>query len=148
MLEKVSIRAIRPEDADALRELRLEALRDNPLAFTADLAESEAHPPEHWRDLAARAGGEGNELIVVADGHTDLAGMAGIYLPKQPKLRHSGAIWGVYVRPAVRGRGLGEAIVNEVLDWARERKLMTVRLSVVATNHWAKRCYERCGFTV
>jgi ribosomal protein S18 acetylase RimI-like enzyme len=148
MLEQVAIRAIRPDDAAALRELRLEALRDNPLAFTADLDESEAQPPEYWKDLATRASGAGGELIMVADSRGELEAMTGIYTPKQPKLRHSGIIWGVYVRPEARGRGLGEALIRSVLDWARERKLATVRLSVVATNHSAKRCYERCGFSV
>jgi ribosomal protein S18 acetylase RimI-like enzyme len=148
MLEHVAIRAIRPDDAAALRELRLEALRDNPLAFTADVGESEAQPPEHWKDLATRASGAGLELIMVADARGELEAMTGIYLPKQPKLRHSGIMWGVYVKPAARGRGLGEALIRSVLDWARDRKLATVRLSVVATNHSAKRCYERCGFAV
>jgi ribosomal protein S18 acetylase RimI-like enzyme len=147
MREQVAIRATRPDDAPDLRELRLEALRENPLAFTADLAESEAHPIEWWRDLAARGGGD-KELILVADASGELAGMTGIYLPKQPKLRHSGVIWGVYVRPAYRGRGIGESMVRSILDFSRERKLATVRLSVVAVNHSAKRCYERCGFEV
>jgi hypothetical protein len=38
----LTIRRIPTEDADALRAMRLEALRDFPLAFTADLAENEA----------------------------------------------------------------------------------------------------------
>ena len=146
-MEKVAIRIVQPEDAAALRELRLEALRDNPLAFTADLAESEAHPMEWWRDLATRGGGS-DELILVAESRGELVGMIGTYLPKQPKLRHSGIIWGVYVRPAARGKGLGETLVCAAVDWARERKLKTVRLSVVASNHSAKRCYERCGFQI
>ncbi len=148
MLEKVAIRAIRPDDASALRELRLQALRDHPLAFTADLDESEAHPIEYWRDWATRGAAGSNELIMVADARGALEAMTGIYTPKQPKLRHSGIIWGVYVKPEARGRGLGEALIRSALDWAREKKLMTVRLSVVATNHSAKRCYERCGFAV
>ena len=146
-MDDIAIRTILPDDAAALRELRLEGLRENPLAFTADLSESESHPMEWWRDLATRGGGAG-ELILVADARGGLAGMTGVYLPKQPKLRHSGVIWGVYVRPAFRGRGIGEALIRSTLDWARQRKLATVRLSVVAVNHSARRCYERCGFEV
>jgi len=65
-----------------LRELRLEALRDHPLAFTADLAESESHALDYWRDLARRADGEGNELLLVAEARGELKAMAGVYTPK------------------------------------------------------------------
>jgi RimJ/RimL family protein N-acetyltransferase len=148
MSSDVRIRPTIRADGPLLREMRLEALRGNPLAFTADLAESESRPAEHWSDLAARGAGAGREVIVVAEAGGELVGMTGVFTPQQPKLAHSGTIWGVYVREASRGRGISEAMVNAALDWAREKKLKTVRLAVVATNHWAKRCYERCGFEV
>jgi RimJ/RimL family protein N-acetyltransferase len=135
-------------DGPRLRELRLEALRGNPLAFTADLAESEKKPPDHWDDRAARGAGAGKEVIVVAESDGELVGMTGVSTPPQPKLAHAGTIWGVYVRESHRGRGIGEAMIHAALDWARSKQLVTVRLSVVATNHSAKRCYERCGFAV
>ena len=147
-MHDVRIRPTTRADAPRLRELRLEALRGNPLAFTADLAESENKPAEHWDELAARGTGAGKEVIVVAEAGGEFVGMTGVYTPPQPKLAHAGSIWGVYVRESARGRGIGEAMVHAALDWARAKQLKTVRLSVVATNHWAKRCYERCGFTV
>ena len=137
-------------DGPRLRELRLEAMRLNPLAFTADLAEAEARPAEYWDDVAERGGlsAIGPHVIVVAESRGELVGMTGVWTPAQPKLAHSGSIWGVYVREPARGRGIGEAMIHAALDWARECGLVSVRLSVVATNHSAKRCYERCGFTV
>jgi len=148
MSADVRIRATKRDDGLRLRELRLEALRGNPLAFTADLAESENKPPDHWDDLAARGAGAGKEVIVVAESAGQLIGMTGVYTPPQPKLAHAGTIWGVYVREGSRGRGIGEAMIHAALDWARAKELVTVRLSVVASNHSAKRCYERCGFAV
>jgi RimJ/RimL family protein N-acetyltransferase len=135
-------------DGSRLRELRLEALRGNPLAFTADLGESENRAAEYWDDLVERGAGAGKEVIIVAEAGGEFVGMTGVFTPTRPKLAHSGCIWGVYVREPARGRGIGEAMVNAALDWARSKKLVTVRLSVVAANHSAKRCYERCGFTV
>ena len=149
-MQDVKIRPSTRSDGPRLRELRLEAMRLNPLAFTADLAETEARPAEDWDAIAERGGMSTTspQVIVVAESGGELVGMTGVWTPTQPKLAHSGSIWGVYAREAARGRGIGEAMVRAALDWARERALVTVRLSVVATNHSAKRCYERCGFTV
>ena len=144
---EIVLRAVTPGDAEAWRELRLEALRRHPLAFTADLAEAEARPLEAWRQQAADSGGGGSALVVVAVGSAGiLVGMAGVYTPPQPKLAHLGTVWGVYVREAFRGRGVGDALLRACIDWARGKGLAGLRLSVVAGNDAAVRCYERCGF--
>jgi RimJ/RimL family protein N-acetyltransferase len=146
-LDDIRIRAVASTDAEALRALRLEALRLHPLAFTADLAEAEARPLEAWREQIAGATGDGSSLIVVAeDRGGGLVGMTGVYTPPQPKLAHLGTVWGVYVRHAFRGRGVGQALLRACIDWARGKGLAGLRLSVVKGNDAALRCYERCGF--
>src|SRR3954466_12581981 len=86
----VKVRPVSTADVGALRELRIEALRTCPLAFTADLAQTEARPADAWREHVARATGDGTELIVLAeDGNSGrLVGMAGVYTNPQPKLAH------------------------------------------------------------
>jgi len=149
----VTIRPVRPEDAEALRELRLEALRTCPVALTADPGEAEAHPPSWWREMAERNGGDATGVIMLAE--TDLAGggaalrlagMAGIWVSTNPKLSHAGTLWGVYVRPSFRGSGVGSRLVMACIDWARAKPLAVVRLGVAVGNDAAIRCYERCGF--
>jgi RimJ/RimL family protein N-acetyltransferase len=149
----VTIRPIRPDDADRLRELRLEALRTCPIALTADLGEAESRPPEWWRDKAEQSVGAGAALIVLAEtdaadpgGAGRLAGMAGVWASRNPKLAHAGTLWGVFVGPAFRGTGVGSRLVRACVDWAREKPLAVVRLGVSAGNDAAVRCYERCGF--
>ena len=144
----MNIRSVHAGDLDAFRAMRLEAVRDYPLAFTADLAETSARPEEWWRDLITRNAGDGTSVIMVADvGEGELAGMTGLFTPPQPKLAHVGSIWGVYVRPGFRGRGVAERLLRACIDWARAKNLVTAKLSVVAGNDVARRCYERVGFT-
>ena len=143
----VRVRPVTAADAADLRALRLEALRLNPVALTADLAEAEAQPAAYWEDLAARSGGGGKEVIVVADaGGGGLAGMAGVYTAKAAKLAHSGTVWGVYVRERFRGQAVGERLVRACVEWARSAGLLTLKLWVADGNAPAIRCYERCGF--
>ena len=54
----------------------------------------------------------------------------------------------VYVTPACRGRGLLDAMVEQVAAWARERSCPRLRLLVHETNGPAQRAYERLGFVV
>ena len=53
----------------------------------------------------------------------DWDGMAGVYLEAQePRL------WGMWVAPAARGRGLGRALAEAVIGWARDRAFNRLRL--------------------
>ncbi len=147
-LDSILIRPTRKEDADALRDLRLEALREHPEAFASDYAESAAHPPEHWRERAHDGAGDGSGVLYVAVENGRLVGMTGLYLEHCPKQRHSGTIWGVYIRPEARGVHLADRLIAACLDWARSRDVRIVRIGVHTANAAAIRCYLRCGFTV
>ena len=145
----IRIRPIRLDDLDVFRAMRIEAVRDCPLAFTADLAATEARTIDEWRQQVARSTGDGRDVIMLADAgpQQGLAGMAGVFTIDQPKLAHVGTAWGVYVRPAFRERGVGERLLRACVDWAREHGRVMLKLSVVAGNDAARRCYERVGFT-
>ena len=116
-----------------LRELRLAALRSDPGAFGSSFEREEAYEPLHWEMLA---GGPG---AVFVGGDWD--GMAGVYLQQQePRL------WGMWVAPSARGRGLGRALAEAVTGWARDRSFARLRLGVTAAAPEAARLYERLGF--
>lgn len=55
---------------------------------------------------------------------------------------------GLVVDRAVRGRGVGTALLDAALELAREQSQDAVRLSVVDTNPLAARLYVRRGFQV
>jgi RimJ/RimL family protein N-acetyltransferase len=118
---------------ERLRALRLAALRDAPEAFGASLAEDETRPARDWEMLA---GGPG--AVFVAG---DFEGMAGVFLEgEEPRL------WGMWVAPAARGRGVGGALTQAVVGWARVRAFETLRVTVMEDAPAARALYERAGF--
>ena len=53
---------------------------------------------------------------------------------------------GIVVDVAARGQGVGTKLLEQIMTYAKERKLSSVRLDVVDTNPAAQRLYEREGF--
>ncbi|NOY84172.1 MAG: N-acetyltransferase [Nitrospirae bacterium] len=53
---------------------------------------------------------------------------------------------GIAVHKDYRGRGIGSHLLNDILNYAREKGFKSVRLDVIDTNPGAQRLYERSGF--
>ena len=140
----ILIRQAVAADAVKFRELRLGALQDSPIAFTADYQKNFNHSMKYWEDLLSPEPDE--SIIFVAEHKSKLIGMTGIMRSQSPKTRHAAWVWGVYVSAEWRGLHIGEEIIRTCLDWARERKIVLAKLGVAAVNAPAIRCYERCGF--
>lgn len=144
----VIVRPAIPDDAAAVRELRLDALARHPEAFAADHDLTEAESVQHWVDWIADNAAQNRGIIAVALAEERLVGMTGLVRGKWPKTRHSATVWGVYVRPAWRGLRVAEALLGICIEWAQAQGLIIVKLGVVTTNMPAIRCYARSGFTV
>lgn len=144
----ITIRIALPEDAAPLRELRLEALVCHPEAFVADPDSSAAESLEKWVDRIEKNISDQQGVICIASANDQLIGMAGLVRGHWPKTRHSGVIWGVYVKAEWRGLHLAERLIDECHAWAQAQGLKILKLGVTATNSAAIRCYSRCGFTV
>ena len=130
-------------DAGALREIRLEALQNHPTAFGSDLESEINRPLSFWEEMLAD---QVHNIVFVAEFEGIFLGMTGIYIRDRVKLRHTGNIWGVYVKPNWRGLGIAEQIIKSSLEWAEEMSLQQVKLAVVTTNASAIRLYKHCGF--
>ena len=106
---QIHLRPAVPADAAAFRELRLEALRLHPQAFSADYESSLAISEAQWSE---RLQPDQNGVILFAEVDAALVGMSGIRLGGSPKTRHSAMVWGVYVRSRWRGLGLSTTLVS------------------------------------
>jgi RimJ/RimL family protein N-acetyltransferase len=144
----VTIRLGSLEDAPAYRDLRLEALRNHPVAFSSDYETSVAKPMTYWTDrLRFDKPGDG-VMLYFAVHEEQLIGMCGITYTDLPKLKQSAYIVSMYVRPEWRGLRIAEELVDACLDWGRAHDIKIVKLGVTTTNTPAILAYARCGFHV
>lgn len=146
-ISPVTIRPLAATDVMAFRELRLEALKRHPEAFTSDYAAQAAEPLSFWETCTHIAIDNPQQIICVAETPEGLVGMTGMLRGHSPKNYHSGLIWGVYVRPLHRQQQIGEKLLLACLEWGIQVGVTIAKLGVMVSNIPAIRCYTRCGFT-
>ncbi len=136
------IRLLEPSEAEAFRDLRLEALATSPEAFGSSYEEEARLPLESFRN---RIPASGPNAIFGAYAQERLVGVAGFVVNNRMKSSHKGLMWGVYVKPEWRGHGLGKRLVEHVIARA-SRHVIVLEAAVGLTNEGARRTYHGLGF--
>lgn len=153
-----AIRQLKPADALLFRTLRLEALATSPDSFGSNVSREEAFPMEVWEERTSRTA-FAFELVTLpgsAPGdkstlHERAVGMVAYHWVEQGEapLAHLVGLW---VHPEHRGKGLGSALVEWVVEQVfssgavsaeQGRKL---QLGVGERNDEVISMYERLGF--
>ena len=133
----MTIRTATEADQDLLRELWEE--------FEADLDQEpylRETWDEAWEDLSTTVS-DGVALIAEEDGRA----LGFVFCVLGDRGRKTAHVTDIYVRPEARRRGIGRALLAELVAPAREAELEHVSLEVLVRNPDARRLYERLGFT-
>lgn len=120
------------------RAIRLQALRQAPLAFASTYEREIAFVEGIWRQRINDAA----QFLAIDDGAV-VGTATGFVDPDTPR---TVILVAMFVSPSARGRGVGERLVRAVVEHARTDGADEVRLHVVETNQAAERLYARCGF--
>ena len=137
------VRRLREEDWEALRELRLRALEDAPYAFASTLERERDFVEDRWRTRAGRGWIGDNGATFFAEHEARTVGLASAFPDEDRPAVHLVAMW---VDPSGRRLGAGTALIEAVVEWARDRGADEVALWVTETNRAAIALYERTGF--
>jgi GNAT superfamily N-acetyltransferase len=137
----VTVRETTMEEWKVLRDIRLKALRDAPDAFGSTYQEQAVLADADWRRTISRGG----TFLAYIPGVSETEPAGVVYgLHERPGTVELAHMW---VRPEARGDGVGEALVAAVVSWASARDAVSVHLWVFETNKYARKLYERCGFS-
>jgi len=138
------VRRLTPADAEAFQSLRLLALQEAPSAFGSSYEEESAFPRS---TIEGRLAEKPDRGPFGAFESGELVGLVALGRESMRKLSHKALIWGLYVAPKARSRGVGRALLREALSLARSVSgVRQVNLSVNAANLDAIRLYESLGF--
>jgi ribosomal protein S18 acetylase RimI-like enzyme len=134
------IRLLTPREAAIYREVRLEGLKQNSEAFSSTFERESAMPLSWFEERIVK----GNIFAAFVDGA--LVGVAGYWPQEGAKVSHKAGLWGMYLRPAARGLGLGERLIETIASHASGR-VEQLTLSVAEGNEAAYRLYRKMGFS-
>ncbi|HEY2279248.1 MAG TPA: GNAT family N-acetyltransferase [Streptosporangiaceae bacterium] len=134
------LRAVGADDWRAMRDIRLDALREAPYAFASTYAREAAYAEQTWRERAS----SGNSILAYLPelGPAPVGLVA--WLQEVPDELELVSMW---VRPQARQRQVGVALVEAVVEQARRTGRPRVHLWVTESNMPARGLYERCGFS-
>ena len=135
---EIAVFRLDASDWEILADLRLQALRESPLAFLGDVATEKEYADRHWR----------NELELnvwfLAKFADKAVGITMLNHNAQPNDgMHLEAMW---VASEVRGKGVGACLVSAVEAAAVELGAKQLRLWVFEENPSAKEFYLRLGY--
>src|SRR5262245_54299595 len=120
------LRRLEPHEVSLHRELRLRALQEAPDSFGETFADVAARPLSYWEDLTRSVTESGRHVMFLAFEDNDVLGSAyGLLDRGQSEVGRVGGMW---VEAAWRRGGVGRALLQHVLRWAREGGLSRLAL--------------------
>lgn len=123
------------------RDLRLDALRKEPIAFGSSYEEEKRLSEGDWRERMK------NALFAISEDRP--IGMIALVREKKTKARHIANIYGMYVNEKYRGLGIGRKLMDSALKQIRRNKeVVKVKLTVNPKQKAAVKLYLNCGFKV
>ncbi|MCY3833933.1 MAG: GNAT family N-acetyltransferase [Chloroflexi bacterium] len=145
----LEIISLPPERWRETKQLRLEALLAEPSAFASSYEDELAFDDEVWIARLTSAGKRDGNMTFFAEVGGVIVGMAGAHWSAKAKLRHVAEVYGVYVAPEMRGRGIASALVRRLLAELRALdQIEKVNLTVNSDLQAAVRLYEKLGFAI
>ena len=140
------LRLLTPADAVPYRDLRLRMLREHPDAFTSSFDE-DSRKPLSWVEERLAPGASPTRFVVGAfDDEGRLVGSAGVGGEARAKQRHKALLFGMFTAPEARGRGVGRALLADVLQRCRAAPELEQLVLTVTEGNPAERLYASAGF--
>jgi ribosomal protein S18 acetylase RimI-like enzyme len=131
-------------DWQTLRDVRLRALSDTPLAFGSTYAREAPLTNVEWQARAKKWTTAGSAAFLAFDQQNACCGIVACYTPPEAAGRiHVVSMW---VAPQVRKQSVGRRLLNEIDAWATKHGVSEIMLHVTEGNTPAIECYRRCGY--
>jgi ribosomal protein S18 acetylase RimI-like enzyme len=129
------------------KHIRLKGLQTDPQAFGSSYKDEVLFPDEKWKKRLEKVG-QGQSWVYFAFGpEGKVVGMIGAYRNDEFVKNHKAEIWGVYVLPEARGKGIAKLLIQKIVDiLSADLDINTLSLQVNTDQEVAKKLYLGSGF--
>ncbi|MGE3920449.1 MAG: N-acetyltransferase family protein [Gammaproteobacteria bacterium] len=135
----LEIRHLEENDWETFKEIRLLALQLSPEEFASSYEEEENFHQVDWKQALKQS------EIYGAFVNTRIVGITGFFVYNYKKMEHKGMFFGMFVKPDMRGKGIGNQLMSAIIRQA-SKSLSQLHCMVVASNKQALALYKKFGF--
>jgi ribosomal protein S18 acetylase RimI-like enzyme len=131
-------------NADLFKQIRLRALKEDPLAFGSTYARESQFTEADWSLRINRWSGETGIGFLAVDGNAP-CGIAGVLLDQT--LTSRAELVSMWTAPTHRKQGIGRLLVEAIIHWISQHNVPHLHLMVTSNNAAAHAFYQRLNFT-
>ena len=135
----IQIKKLSKKDWKNYKKLRLEALKNEPLAFGRTFKEENSYSNHKWINRT--------DNVIFALDNNEPVGMIVYIFNESIKTNHIANLYGMYVKKEYRKKGIGSKLVKKALAKIQNNPdIEKIKLGVIIQNFPAITLYEKFGF--
>ena len=137
------IRKLDEDDWRIYKEIRLKALKSDPFVFGSNFETESKWSEAEWRSPLQKA----DVAIFTLFEKGDPIGITGVSVDRNDKSKQTGILWGSWLEPAARGKGLSKMFYEARINWAiGHSTIKRLIISHRASNLSSKFANQKFGF--
>ena len=138
-----TIRRLTEENWFELSQIRLKALLSDPQVFGSNYEREKDTPEDDWRNLLRS---DENAVFLIYENEKPI-GMTCISISRDDATKKTALMWGSWLAPEFRRKGLSELMYNARISWAKEQPTVEkITVSHRASNLSSKFANQKHGF--
>jgi len=142
-----TIEKAKPKDAQNVRKLWLQLLKVYPNSFRTTFTEAKKTTVLTQKELISKTNLQKNSIMLLAETKKEIIGMITCLGGNLIKTKHIGTIVGFGVLPEFTKSGVGTALMNKLVNWAKKESLIErLEVSLYSDNYKVLKLYKKLGF--
>ncbi|MBK9152907.1 MAG: GNAT family N-acetyltransferase [Chloracidobacterium sp.] len=144
-MSEYTIRKLEEDDWEIFRQVRLKALATDPLVFGSNYDREADQPVVQWQESL----GDEAVAIFVLFARTLPMGITGVSVYRDDPSNRTAILWGSWLEPEIRGKGLSKMFYKARINWAREHPTVArLIISHRASNLASRSANQKFGFSL
>jgi RimJ/RimL family protein N-acetyltransferase len=144
MSMNISIRQLKEDDWREFSQVRLKALKTDPRVFGSNYEKESQFTEADWRDRLQDT--KDVAIFMLFAGETPI-GITGVSVFRDDSTGKTALLWGSWLEPDFRGKGLSELMYRARIEWAkRHPNVNRIIVSHRASNTASKYANQKHGF--
>ncbi len=140
----IFIRQLTENDWREFSQVRLKALQTDPNVFGSNYQKESQMTEAEWRSRLQ----EDNAIFLIFENETPI-GMTGVSFDRNDPTKKTALLWGSWLAPHFRGKGLSELMYQARINWAKEQPTIEkIIVSHRASNLSSKYANRKHGFVL